>query len=75
VAGQIWNPDTNSDYTPRAFEGGDRDEGGVGLHDTLCGQSLEQVGGGKGPGDDARQARPRPESAATGLTGCNALAG
>eukprot|EP00802_Teleaulax_amphioxeia_P023057 Tamp_23582.p1 GENE.Tamp_23582~~Tamp_23582.p1 ORF type:complete len:314 (+),score=79.69 Tamp_23582:3-944(+) len=39
---RIWNPDTNSDYTPRAFEGGDRDEGGVGLHDTLCGQSLEQ---------------------------------
>ncbi len=39
---KVWNPDVNEVYSPKEFES-EEDEGGVGLHDTLCGQSLEQV--------------------------------
>jgi len=39
---KVWNPDAIEVYSPKEFES-EEDEGGVGLHDTLCGQSLEQV--------------------------------
>ena len=29
---QIWNPDTNNDYSPQDFEGEEEEEGGIGLH-------------------------------------------